>query len=358
MAETPSLYAARPTVLVDDVNHPDLAEGLLSVMVEETTEGLRRCEATFGNWGNVDGSVGFLYSDRRLLDFGKSFSLRMGAGARAAEVFAGRVTGLQGNLPADGAPELTVLAEDRFQDLRMTRRTRTYEDVTAAEVIEQVASVHGLRSQVDAPGPRHPVVAQVNQSDLAFVRELARRVDAEVWMAGGQLHAMSRARRAGGPVTVTYGRELREMSILADLAGQRTAVAVSGWDAAAKEAIDAEASESAIQPELDGTTSGIGILQRAFGSRPDRLVHMVPLTAAEASAVAEAALRRSARRFVTGRGLTEGDGRIQVGGTVEVLGLGPAFNGRHHVTRVRHQFDATRGYLTYFEVERPGLSEG
>jgi uncharacterized protein len=201
------------------------------------------------------------------------------------------------------------------------------------------------------------VLAQVNQSDLAFLRDLARRVDAEVWMEEDVLHAKARARRSSGPVTITYGRELREMSLLADLAGQRTAVAVSGWDVAAKEAIDAEAAESAIRPELAGTTSGPRILEQAFGARRDRLVHKVPLTSSEAAAVAEAALRRSARRFVTGRAITEGDGRIQVGTSVEVLGLGPAFNGRHHVTRVKHQFDPVRGYLTYFEVERPGLSE-
>src|SRR6266498_2570152 len=147
MAETPPLYAARPSVTVDDVDRPELAQGLITAQVEEDVEGLRRCEATFGNWGNVDGSVGFLYSDRRLLDFGRSLSLRMGAGDRAAGVFAGRITGLQGHLPADGPPEITVLAEDRFQDLRMTRRTRTFEDLTAAAVIEQVASAHGLRDR-------------------------------------------------------------------------------------------------------------------------------------------------------------------------------------------------------------------
>jgi phage protein D len=357
MPETPPLYAARPSVTLDGVDRPELSEGLITAQVEEDTEGLRRCEARFGNWGNVDGSVGFLYSDRRVLDFGRPFALRMGAGDKAAGVFSGRITGLQGHFPADGPPEITMLAEDRFQDLRMTRRTRTFEDTTAAAVIQQVASAHGLRPEVDVDGPTHPVLAQVNQSDLAFLRDLARRVDAEVWMEEDVLHAKARARRSSGPVTITYGRELREMSLLADLAGQRTAVAVSGWDVAAKEAIDAEATESAIRPELAGTTSGPRILEQAFGARRDRLVHKVPLTSSEATAVAEAALRRCARRFVTGRAITEGDGRIQVGTSVEVLGLGPAFNGRQHVTRVKHQFDPVRGYLTYFEVERPGLSE-
>jgi uncharacterized protein len=358
MPETPPLYSARPGVALDGVDKPELSQGLIAALVEETSDGLSRCEVTVGNWGTANGSVDYLYSDRRLLNFGKLLSVRMGAGDKAAEVFKGRITGLQADFPAARSPEMVVLAEDRFQDLRMTRRTRTFEQATVAEVARRVAADHGLRAEVDLDSAGHPVLAQVNQSDLAFLREVAQRVDAEVWVEGDVLHAQARARRSGRPLTVTYGRELREMSMLADLAGQRTAVAVSGWDVSAKEALDAEATEAVMQGELQGVSSGVAILGRTFGTRKERLMHTVPLTSREATAMAEAALRRSARRFVTGQGLTEGDGRIRVGSTIELIGLGAAFNGRHHVSRVKHQFDPVRGYLTYFEVERPGLPEG
>jgi phage protein D len=355
LLQTPGLYSARPAVAVGGRDSAPLTDGLLAALVEETTDGLYRCELTVGNWGVADGDIGFLLPNRRSLDFGASITVRMGAGDGAAEVFAGRVSAMEGRFPVDRAPEIALLAEDRLQDLRMSRRTRTFEDLDAAAIVRQVASGHGLQADVDLDGPRHPVVAQVNQSDLAFLRDLLARVDAEVWVEGATLRAAPRTRRPGGPVKIAYGRELRELSVLADLAGQRTAIAVGGWDVAAKEGIDSEATEAAVQPELDGGESGPATLERAFGERKDRLVHAVPLTTAEATALAEAAMRRAARRFVTAAGLTEGDGRIRVGATLEVTGVGEAYSGRYRVTRARHEFSAARGYLTHFELARPSL---
>ena len=97
--------------------------------------------------------------------------------------------GLEACFPEGQSPEIRVLAEDRFQDLRMTRRTRTFSDVTDSDVITQIANDHGLSPSVSVNGPTYKVLAQVNQSDLAFVRERARAIDAEVWMKGNTLNA-------------------------------------------------------------------------------------------------------------------------------------------------------------------------
>ena len=36
-------------------------------------------------------------------------------------------------------------------------------------------------------GPTYKTLAQVNQSDLAFMRERARSIDAELWMDGSKI---------------------------------------------------------------------------------------------------------------------------------------------------------------------------
>lgn len=358
MTETPPLYSARPTVRLADADNPDLTDGLISALVEETGEGLARCEATFGNWGTSDGSVGFLYDDRRILDFGKRFGLRAGAGDKAGDLFDGRITALEGDFPADRAPEVTVLAEDRLQDLRMTRRTRSFEGADASEVVQLVAADHGLQTATDVDGPTFAVLAQVNQSDLAFLREVAAAVDAELWLEAETLHLAPRSRRTGGPVTLTYGRELREFAVVADLAAQRTSFTVGGWDVAAKEAIHEEADASAIGAESAGTTTGASILRTAFGERKERIVHAVPFTAAEGTAMAEAAMRRTSRRFARGRAVSEGDARIGVGAAVDIEGVGAMFNGTYRVAKVRHHFDSSRGFLTTSWLERAGIGEG
>jgi phage protein D len=357
VAETPALYAARPALELDERDQPELAGGVLSLFVEETTQGLARCEVTFGNWGSADGGVDYLHLDRQLLDFGTALRIRLGEGDRAATVFDGRIAGLEAHYPETRPPELVALAEDRLQDLRMTRRTRAFEDLTDGEVIERVASDHGLRSEVDVDGPTRQLIAQVNQSDLAFVRERAQAVDAEIWAEGATLHAQARSRRDAGTVSLTYGKALRELSVLADVATQRTSVSVTGWDVDAKDPIEHEATASAIQPELNGDAGGAALLEQAFGARPERLVHTVPLTGQEAQALADARFRMQARRFVTASGTVEGDGRVRVGATLELLGLGPLFSGPYYAVEVRHAFDSRLGFLTHFRAERAGLAE-
>lgn len=355
LGTTPLLYSARPALSVEGREEADLALGLLELSVVETTEGLYRCEATFGNWGSIPGGIGYLYFDRQRLDFGHRLAIEAGAPGSRARLFDGRITALEGRFPADRPAEILVLAEDRFQDLRMVRRTRTFEEASDADVIEQIARQHGLATAVDLDGPTHRVLAQVNQSDLAFLRDRARAADGELWLADGTLHAQARSRRRQGEVTLTHGQGLVEFSALADLAGQRTRLSVAGWDVAAKEGLEHGEDDAAVRGELDGGLSGGALLGERFGERPERLVHLVPLSSQEAQQLAQAHFRRMARRFVTGRGRAEGDPRIRVGTHLRLAGLGDLFSGRYYVTQVHHTFDNRQGFRTAFEVERPGL---
>jgi Bacteriophage probable baseplate hub protein len=353
MAEQGNLLrVARPTINVAGEDDPRLASSLLKLAISENTQGLFRCEATFGNWDASVNPTGFLYFDRRKLDFGKAFKIKFGTGS----LFDGRIMGIEASFPEGRPPELTVLAEDRFQDLRMTRRTRTFTDVTDAEVMSQIANEHGLSPAISVQGPSYKVLAQVNQSDLAFLRERARSVNAELWMDGSKLNVKPRASRNGSAFEMTHGKELREFAVLADLANQRSTVCVNGWDVAGKTALQHEASDSVISGELNGDTSGASILGSALARRKEALAHAVPLTAQEAQAIAESFFRMTARRFLVGRGVAETSSRLRVGGFISIKNIGPLFSGRYYLAEVRHVFDG-KGLRTEFTAERAGLGK-
>lgn len=351
----PSLYPSRPRILVEGRDEAALPEQLQSLLVEETTAGLYRCEMTLSNWGNKDGSLNYLYFDRRTLDFGKKVTVEMGAGDGRGAIFEGRITGLEGRFVGSRPPELLVMAEDRLQDLRMTRRTRTFENASDADVIRQVAQAHGLTADVSVSGPTHRVIAQVNQSDLALARERARAAGAELWIEGDTLKARPRTGRGAGSLTLTYGQGLHELAVSADLAHQSTGFTVAGWDVSSKQAVHPEATASVVQGELNGGTSGSDILRQAFGARKQQVVHDLPVNEDEARALAEAHFARAARRFVLGNGVAEGDARLRVGAELELKRVGPLFEGKYTVTRVRHTFDLGNGFRTLFSVERPAL---
>ena len=351
------LFSARPTIRIDGNAQQLLADqDLLSLLVEETTLGLFRCEANFRNWGPVDGgAVDYTYSDRKIIDFGKAFSVEFGPPGASGPVFAGRITGIEGHYPAARIPEILVLAEDRLQDLRMERHTRSFENVSDADVIRQIASQNGLTAQIDADGPTYKVLVQLNQSDLAFLRERTAAIDAELWIDNRTLYAQSRARRNAGAVALTYGQDLLEFSVLADLADQRSSVHVTGWSVADKTAIDAQADAGAIGAELAGGRSGSAVLGQALSVHQEEVARAIPLSREEAQAMAQAHYRARARSFVRGTGVVDGNVKVRVGASLSLAGLGPLFDGGYYVTRARHSFTLQDGFRTTFDAERPGI---
>lgn len=351
---TSALYAARPSFRLDGSESAELTDHVLSFVVSETEAGLARCELVVGNWSGTS-EHGYIFNQRDVVDFGSELAITIGDGDRAGTVFTGRVTGIEAHYPTARPPEIVFLADDRLQDLRMTRRTRSFDDASDADAISEVISAHGLTPQVDIDGPTHKHVAQLNLSDLAFIRERARLADAEVRIDGSTVHVVARARRQSQAVTLTFGRDLYEVSILADLAGQRSTVVVAGWDVAAKQAIAAEATVSAVRSELGQDTAGIDLLEQRLAARTETIVHTAPTTTAEAQARADAELRASARRFMVATARSEGDSRLRVGTRVTLAGLGPGFNGSYTLTEVEHTFDARMGYQTRFRAERPGI---
>ena len=349
-------YGSHPTITIDGREQRELSEQLLlSLLIEETTLGLFRCELRFSNWGAQESGVDFYLFDRQIVDFGKEIEVVLGPPGGTRRVFKGRISGLEAQFPKDRPPELTVLAEDRFQDLRMERRTRTFEDSSDSDAMNQIISQQGLTADIDVDGPTHRVLTQVNQSDLAFLRERAAAVDAELWIEDRTLHVQARSRRDAGTLTLTYGAELVEFTVLADLAHQRSKVKVSGWNVDGKDAIDVEAGESAVSGELESLRSGGSVLDQALAERTERVGLATPLSQPEAQALADAGYRRRARRFLTGAGVADGNPAIQVGGALDIRGIGPLFEGKYYVTLVRHTHDAINGYRTTFQVERPGI---
>jgi phage protein D len=348
-----AIASARPGFDVAGQAEPRLDAAVLRLACTENEAGLSHCEAEFSNWGAQGSATGYTWFDRTTLDFGRDFAVRIGS----VTVFDGRVMAIEARFPAMAPPTIVIHADDRLQDLRMTRRTRVFERATDADIVRRIASDHGLTAQTDLGGSAIPVVTQINQSDLAFLRGRALHADADLWLEGKTLHVPQRASRAEAGLELVHGARLRQFDVIADLAHQRTSVVCSGWDVSGKKGISAEATESAISPESSSGTSGPAVLTQALGERKDTVAHCVPLDDASARAVAEAHLRGLARRFLRGRGVAEADARLHVGRRVKLSGLGPLFSGNYDVVETSHRFDPDVGLRSEFVVERPWIGK-
>lgn len=350
-ASITGLSSGRPTVLVEGQDLPALSAGLFGLSIHESVSGLYRCEALLGNWGNKNGTTDFLYFDRATLDFGKRFAIQIGN----ATLFDGRITAIEGRFAEATAPQIAILAEDRLQDLRMTRRTRSFANLSDSDLFRQIAQDHSLTPQIDLDGPQHQILVQVNQSDLALMRDRARVLGAEIWIDDQTLHVTSRAKRRANPFAISLNAALREFWVIADLATQRTAVTAAGWDVAGKQALSYSADDSTLAAELNNDLSGASILSSALGERKECVAHAVPFDQQEVQAIAENWFRSQARRFVIARGVADTDPRLRVGAAVTVSGVGALFEGDYYVSEITTHFDTARGLRTEFTGERAGL---
>jgi phage protein D len=348
----PGLYVLTNKIKIDGTFNPDVSRNIVSAAVTETIDGLYACEIDLLNHG----LSGFLYFERDDFDFGTEIEFSVGIGPSEEKLFQGFITGLEARYLESGGSRLTILAEDGLQNLRMTRRTRTFEDVTDEDVMRTIAQEHSLQPDFEnLNGPTHRVLAQTNLSDLAFLRQCARRLNAEIWLDAQSLHAAPRTSRGTERVILAYGANLQSFNVRADLAHQCTEFSVGGWDVQAKEAIHETADSGTISSELNGLQGGSEILDDAFGERIATYVHTAPHTTAEARAIAEAEYKMRARRFVTGSGTADGDPRIRVGAILELSQLGKMFDGDYYITSACHTVDLDSGYMTEFEVERAGI---
>ncbi|HQU84106.1 MAG TPA: contractile injection system protein, VgrG/Pvc8 family [Pyrinomonadaceae bacterium] len=350
---TTGIGVARPTILIDGKEDSSLVGGLKYLLIIEKTDGFFRCEAKFGNWGPTENTTDFLYFDRKVLDFGKEVQIKIGQ----EEIFKGKISALEAEFPEAQSPEITFLAEDALQNLRMTRRTRTFENVSDADIFRKIASEHSLNGSIDVQSPTHKVLAQINQSDLAFLRERARAIDAEIWLKDKELSVKSRSKRGQDKLQLKQGAQLREFCVKADLANQLTSVTASGWDVASKKEIKYETKDSLISSELGNDESGIGILKKAFGERKETIVHSAPINSQDAQYLAESFMKTLARQFVVGRGVAEPNAKLRVGAFVELDGLGKMFNGKYYVAEIAHIFDNAKGFRTEFKAERLGIGK-
>jgi Bacteriophage probable baseplate hub protein len=350
-----------PVFKVDGDVKGDLARDVLRLEVEETTQGLKSCRAYFLAVGPSDGaSSGQLqYLDGTVVDFGKAFEVSLGPTGNERVIFKGAVYGLEVSHKEGEPPQVMVFAEDKLMKLRMTRRTKIYEQVSDADIATAIAREHGLTPDPAADGPTYDRVMQANQSDLAFLRARAARVQAEIWCDGDQFNFKTRANREGTEVTLVLGNHLLQLTARADLAHQRTKVVVSGYDASQRAAIEREAGDEAVQAEVTGGRTGPGVLLRAFGERVSHLVREVPLVDGEATAWAKGKLLERARSFVVVHGTTRGTPDMVVGSRITLERVGSAFEGAgYYATRVRHTYDLQDGHRTHFEAERPTVSGG
>jgi len=355
-AQNVAIYNAAPTVKVDNQSRADVDRMLVAMEMSESLGGLTSMELRFGNLGTFSsGATGLVFEDDAVLKLGASVEVFAGDQTAPTSIFKGKVSALEGRYSAENAPELVVLAEDALQAARMKRRSKVHENVTLADLVSSIAQACALTPRTDGLSTNVGTHVQLNESDLAFVRRILSRYDADLQVVNDQLHAAPRARIQRNQIELSLDQKLRRARVVADLAHQVTKVEFSGWDF--RQGQVAARSRDANPPGPGSGKAGSTILQQTFGARAEQLAHVSVRDSSEAQAVVDAEWEQRSRRFVTIHATSVGVPDLRVGSHVKVNKLGARFSNTYWVVATTHRYDQTRGYETDFTAECAYLGE-
>ncbi|MCB7134952.1 VgrG-related protein [Cellulosimicrobium marinum] len=273
------------------------------------------------------------------------------------DLLTAEVTSLEADI-GPGGRRTTVRGLDVAHRLVARRRTATYVNVTASDVVRTVAGAAGLHvGQVDATSDVLEHLWQPNVTDWDLLLRLADRYGATVTVTAGALdfRLPAEARGAPGPTAsarqdptvVEQGVNLLALRATVAAGEQVPEVQVRGWDPAAKQAVVGTAPAAARGAQLPGTTPKK--LADAYRVPPLVVASTRFTTGAQATSEARAVADRLGSAHAELDATVLGNPRVAVGSPVALAGCGEPFDGRYVVSAVRHELSGD-GYRTHLTV--------
>lgn len=306
--------------------------------------------------------------DADLFREGHAVKIALGYVDDLQDMIDGEITQISPTFPADGVPTVAIEGHDLLHRLRGTNNTRTFLNVTDKDIAEQIGQK--LNLQVDAQDPKiqYEYVIQPNQVDLEFLRERARKVHFEILVEGKKLIFRKSPEAAPKTYTLVWQQAqkaaalgsnilpLTTFSLKMNALAPATKVQSRGWDPGKKQAIVSNAESSEQTSQMGGAEAGGDVPSKAF--KTDRTVVHVTTpfgSQAECAEHAKASYNNQAFGLVTGTAETIGVPDLRAGTVIQMLGIGPRFEGQYLIDQATHDIGGD-GYKTTLTVKRNSVS--
>ena len=306
-------------------------------------------------------------SDANLFREGNSVSIAMGYVDDLQGMIEGEITAISPTFPANGIPTVTISGNTRLHRLRGTNNTRTFQNTTDAEVAQKIAQANGLQAETEDTGIQYEYLIQPNQSDLDFLKQRAARIHFEILVQGKKL--IFRKAKECQPKTYTLvwagvqqafvsgpnTLPLKSFAPDLDALAPSSNVQHRSYDVMSKQALVSNADPSDQCSTMGGSQSGSQLPQSVFQT-PRNEVHVTtPFgSQAEGDQLAKARLNHKAMQLIKGTAETIGIPDLRSGQVVQLVGLGPRFEGLYYIDQATHSITSS-GYSTSLNVKRNAI---
>ncbi|MGL4397977.1 MAG: phage late control D family protein [Hyphomicrobium sp.] len=386
------------------IGDQSINQDVMSVTVTQPCNGVGQVEVTLNNQrfdGNRPASPVWRFNKLGDVTFGSRFRVDIRYGQDGwTPLMLARITDISFAFPSAAGGSLTLKAEDLLSILKnKPAHPVLHNPQHEIDMVEGEVAFSGSGLTVVPPEPRQlfstPLPETTHQPDksyLQFIQSLAERMDYELYvefddpgapLAGSTAQALmpklyfgpARSSTLGDPIPLAWGLDIIEFKPAIKVWELNTSATAAGNVPRGRGSItvevqmaDAIAGDLHAAPGQPAPLTALEFRQRAIATESSQLNGMQgddldknvkTLEAANideerARMQAMAALRKSAREFLTAEVTTIGYPRLRPGVHVNLTGFYPPFDGVYYVTQAVHTLSSA-GYTTKINVRRPGM---
>jgi Rhs element Vgr protein len=280
----------------------------------------------------------FPISEGDLFAPGREIEILCGYRSQEDIIFKGILVGQKIRIRQDGRGLLTLLCRHSIYLATLTRRNRTWKDMSDADAVSRSFDEYGVPVTSDGGGVVHPALFQYQATDWDFAVVRARAnglflipTDTGVDLANPDL--------TREPVlSLQFGATVLQMDAEFDIRDQPAAVNATAWDPSSQDIIEATGAE--VDLAAAGNTAPAGMA--AIHGQDFAICHAGALGEEELQALADGALLLRRLGAITGRVRCIGTPEPLPGTILKLDGAGARFSGNFLVSAVRHTLSAGR----------------
>ncbi len=269
-------------------------------------------------------------------------------GQTETSVFQGEIVGIEPTYDTSGRSNVLLRCFNRLHRLTRGRKSRTFENMTDAQIAQKIAQEAQLTPKVDSKvAIQYKHVYQHNQTDLEFLLYRASRIDYEVAVTGEKDFLFQpRKNDQDSGITLKMGKQdtanaIQRYTARLSSSVQVTEVQVRGWDPAKRKEIIGKAKSAT---KSMGKTAGSKDGADVFGSTVQYEVDDKVTSQEEADRRAQTILDQLMMNYITGECICIGNINIKPGLLVTMdLGSDDRFGGKHYVAAVSHRYTMNDG---------------
>jgi uncharacterized protein len=307
-------------------------------------------------------------SDADLFREGNAVKIAMGYVDDLQDMIEGEITQISPTFPQGDIPTVTIEGNTLLHRLRGTHNTRTFQQVTDKDIAEKIGQ--SLNLQVDAEDPQihYDYVMQPNQTDLEFLRERARKIHFEILVQGKKLIFRKSQEAMAKTYTLVWAQAQRAVasgsnilplttfSLKMSASTPPTSVETRYYDPASKQACVSQAGPSDQTSTMGGSQRGGEVSSNAYKIERKYVHVTTPFgSKAECHEHAKATYNNQAMGLLSGTAETIGVPDLRAGQVIQLLGVGPRFEGQYCIDDATHEIGGD-GYKTSLTVKRNSVS--